>query len=233
MKKLPRLALSWMVTACAACAPTTYLQSPSIPAEHTITVGGSASLDVLPDEACVELTIAAHDTSMLAAHSSLMSNNGALLAELRQRPGLVVEQGTLGYAPEYEGGRLTRYVASTQINVRTRDFAQIADVIGRAATRGLERVEVVYYSTQILAKKADVRTQALGAAREKAQAMAGALGVSLGDVITIQEGDSRTSSATSTNNYLERGAVDRASNTPAPPGSIPLSSSVSVVYRLR
>jgi uncharacterized protein YggE len=222
----------------AACAGPTYLSPQSIPAEHTITVGGSASVDVVPDEACVELTLAARDASMPAAHAALVAGNGALLAELRQRPGLVIEQGAESYAPEYESdpaghSHLARHVASTQVNVRTRDFAQIPDVIGRASPRGLDRVSVVFYSTTIVARKAEVRAQALEAAHEKARAMTAALGVSLGDVVTILEGDSHTSGSVGVGAYLERGAVDKASDKPAPPGAIPLSMSVTVVYRLR
>jgi uncharacterized protein YggE len=221
-----------LVPACMAPA------AQSLPAEHTITVGGSASLDLVPDEACIELTLAAHDASMPAAHTALVASNGALLAELRQTPGLVVEQGATTYAPEYESdpaGRshIARYEASTDVNVRTRDFPRIPDVIGRAAARGLERVNVVYYSTQIVAKKAEVRAQALEAANQKARAMTGVLGVSLGEVVTILEGESRANTATGSSSYLERGAVDKTPAAPAPPGAIPLSTSVTVVYRLR
>jgi uncharacterized protein YggE len=222
----------------SACSGPTYLTAQSVPPEHTITVGGSASLDIVPDEACVELTLAARDASMPPAHATLVASNGALLAELRQRQGLVVEQGAESYATEYDtdpGGRshLARYVASIQVNVRTRDFAQIPDVIGRASPRGLERVAVVYYSTQIVARKAEVRAHALEAAQEKARAMTAALGVSLGDVVTIVEGEGHTNASVGVGNYLERGAVDKTSDTPAPPGSIPLSMNVSVVYKLR
>src|SRR5580704_5808768 len=100
----------FLLPACsllAACAPT-YLSPQSIPAEHTISVGGSASLDVVPDEACVELTVTARDAAMLAAHTALVGNTSALLADLRQRPGLVVEEGAVSYGAEYDsdsGGR--------------------------------------------------------------------------------------------------------------------------------
>ena len=239
MRTLARIAsLTPVLSLLAACGGPTYLSPQTVPAENTITVGGSASLDVMPDEACVELTVTARDAAMLAAHAALVANSDALLADLRQRPGLVVEQGAVSYGTEYDndsGGRshLARYVASAQVNVRTRDFAQIADVIARAAPRGLERVGVVYYSTQIVSKKVEVRAHALEAAREKARAMTATLGVSLGDVVTIVEGDSHTNSSVGTGNYLERGAVDKASDTPAPPGAFPLSGSVSGGYRLR
>jgi len=221
-----------LVNACS-----TYVTAPTVPAEHTITVGGSASIDVVPDEACVELTLTTRDASMPAAHSSLAAASAELSKELQSQSGLVVERGTVSYSPEYdvESGRsrLARYAASNQVNVRLRDFARIPEVIGRAAAHSLDRVSVVYYSTTIAAKKAEVRTHALEAANAKAKAMTSALGVGLGDVITVVEGDGRANGSTGAGSYLERASVDRASDVPAPPGAVPLAVSVNVVYRLR
>jgi uncharacterized protein YggE len=238
VRHLAALAVLLPSALLAACAAPTYLSTQAVPAEHTITVGGAASLDVVPDEACVELTLAARDAAMPAAHAALVGNVDALLADLRLRRGLVVEQGATTYAPEYDSdasGRshLARYVASIQINARTRDFTQIPDAIGRASARGLDRVNVVYYSTQIVGRKAEVRTHALEAAHDKAVAMTRTLGVSLGDVVTIVEGDTRTNASVGVMNYVERGTVDKAPDVPAPPGAIPLSVSVTVVYGLR
>jgi uncharacterized protein YggE len=216
---------------------STYVTAQSVPPEHTIAVAGSASVDVVPDEACVELTLTTRDASMPAAHASLASATAELSKDLQSQSGLVVERGAVTYAPEYdvEGGRsrLARYAASSQVNVRTRDFARIADVIGKAATHALDRVSVVYYSTTIASKKAEVRAHALEAARDKAKAMTSALGVGLGDVVTVVEGDGHANGSTGSMSYLERASVDRASDIPAPPGAVPLSINVNVVYRLR
>jgi uncharacterized protein YggE len=219
----------------SAC--TTYLTAPAVPAEHTITVGGSASVDVVPDEACVELTLTTRDASMPVAHASLASFSADLSKELQSLGGLAVERGAVTYTPEYDldagHSRLARYAASSQINVRLRDFARIPDVIGRAAPRALDRVSVVYYSTTVASKKAEVRAHALEAANEKARAMTSTLGVRLGDVVTIVEGEGHANGSTGSGSYLERASVDRASEVPAPPGAVPLSVSVNVVYRLR
>jgi uncharacterized protein YggE len=226
------VALFLMTSACS-----TYVTAPAVPAEHTITVGGTASLDVVPDEACVELTLATRDASMPAAHASLAATSAELFKELQSQSGLTVERGAVTYTPDYDvdAGRshLARYVASSQVNVRLRDFARIPEVIGRAAAHALDRVSVVYYSTTIASKKAEVRTRALEAANAKARAMTSTLGVGLGDVITVVEGDAHANGATGSNSYLERTSVDRTSDIPAPPGAVPLLVSVNVVYRLR
>src|SRR5690349_882693 len=109
-----------LVLFTSACS--TYVTAQPVPAEHTITVGGSASVDVVPDEACVELTLATRDASMSVAHASLASATAELSKELQSQSGLVVERGAATYTPEYdvESGRshLARYVASSQVNVR-------------------------------------------------------------------------------------------------------------------
>ena len=69
-----------LVNACS-----TYVTAPTVPAEHTITVGGSASIDVVPDEACVELTLTTRDASMPAAHSSLAAASAELSKELQSQ----------------------------------------------------------------------------------------------------------------------------------------------------
>jgi uncharacterized protein len=233
------VALVLSVVCVGACAPaTTYVSAQSVPAEHTITVAGTARVELVPDEACVELTLAARDPSMPAAHARLTEAHDALMAELRQNGALAVENGAIQYAPEYESdgnGRshLARHVATAQVNVRTRDFARIPDVVGRAAARGLERVEVVYYSTEIVNRRAEVRGKALDAAREKARTMAAALDTSLAEVITISEGEARTNARIEVANYLERANTDALPDAPPMPGAIPLTMSVSVVYRLK
>lgn len=233
------LALVLVGLGCAPAPSPVHVSTEPASRDRTITVSGSARLEVVPDEACIEMTLVGRDAAMPKAHQRLREGVGPLLAELKKIPGLVVEEGPTRYAPEYEsdghGGaaRLVRHAASAQINVRTSDFGRIPDIVGRAASQGLDRVEVVLYSTTMVARKAELRARALELAQQKAQAMATALGVSLGEVVTITEGEARSSAAVGVTNYLDRGNVDAAPDAPAPPGAIPLFTSVGVVYRVK
>jgi len=206
--------------------------------DHTIAVGGSARVEIVPNEACIELTLAERDAAVPAAHARLVDDETALLSDLKRDTSLVIEESATTYEPEYETdhdghSHLAHHVASVRLNVRTRDFARIPDVIGHAAARGLDRVGVVYYSTDIVASRAAVRKRALEAARDKALDMAKTLDVELDGVVSIAEGETDAATSVSTATYLERGRVDSAPDVPAPPGSIPLSMSVNVVYRLK
>ncbi len=230
-------AASFSLGGCAGATPVV-LAADGKPVEHTLSVVGSARVEVVPDEACIELTLAARDPSMAAAHAELDRDRGIVSAGLRQDRELVVEDGTIRYEPEYESdgagrSRLARYVAAVQINVRTKSFARIAEVIARGAEHGLDRVNVVYYANDMVARRAEVRARAVEAAKEKARAMAAGLDIALGDVVSVAEGDAQMFASTGPASYLGRGTVDSAPDVPAPPGSIPLSMNVNVVYRLR
>lgn len=234
---LASLAFAAWFVGCGGSTPT-YITAHAAPAERTITVSGTARVELVPNEACIELTLASRDAEMPTAHARLSAGLTALLADLRADDTLRVEQGAVRYAPNYESDSLGRshivgHVATAQVNVRTRDFGRIPDVVGHAAARGLDRVDVVFYATDLVARKAAVRTQALEAARAKAGSMAETLGVSLGDVVTITEGESRTNATIEVANYAAPATTDAVPDAPAPPGAIPLTMTVGVVYRLR
>jgi len=230
-------ALGIALSACGG--PTEIVMSSKLPIDsHTITVVGTARDEITPDEACVELTLAERDTSMQTAHAKLAEDQKAFAHDLSGVTGLVVEESAARYAPEYETdstghSHLARHVASIQINVRTHDFGQIADVLERAAARSLDRADVIYYSTEMVARKGAIRAKALDAARNKARAMAKTLDVDLGEVVTIAEGDATSPTQVGFNAYLDRGRADAAPEVPPPPGAIPLSMTVNVVYRLK
>lgn len=237
-----RFALIWIASTCAVVSGcgTTRLVAPAKSGvdENTITVLGTGRDELVPDEACVELTLAVRDASMSTAHEKLAADDAALVEELKRVPGLVVEESATRYEPEYESDgaghmKLARHMASVQINVRTHEFGRIPDVLGSAATRSLDRADVVYYSTDVVARKAAVRAKALEAARDKARAMAKTLGVDLAEVVTITEGDASSAAQVGITAYLDRGRADAAPDVPPPPGAIPLSVSVNVVFRLK
>ncbi len=224
---------------CAVPSTPTFISSDVAPRDRTITVGGTAKSELVPDEACIEMTLIARDGAMSKAHARLYESLTPALAELRATSGLIVEEGPIRYNPEYETDghagppRLVRHAATAQVNVRTKDFGRIPEVVGRLAARGLDRVEVVFYATDMAAARADLRKRALEATHTKAKAMAETLGAELGEVITITEGDASMGRSIGTANYLDRGGVDAAPDAPAPPGAIPLFTTVGVVYRVK
>jgi len=236
LRALALLPFVLVLAACGGGTPT-YISTTAQPPQRSITVSGTARVELTPDEACIELTLAARDASMPAAHTRLEAGMTALLADLRADHDLRVEQGAVRYAPDYQNDGMGRmhlvgHVATAQVNVRVRDFQKIPEVVGKAAPRGLDRVDVVFYATDLVSRKEEVRRHALEAAHAKADTMASTLGVHLGDVQTITESGASTEVNISVANYVAAATTDALPDQPPVPGSIPLTISVGVVYGL-
>ncbi len=230
------LCFAAFLTACGV--PETTYVSASPAATRSVSVRGSAQLELAPDESCVELTLTARREAIDVSHAELTRQVDALLEVLGEDDAIRTERGAIRYAPFYtnvrsgETRRIAGHVASAQINVRTKDFERIPVVVAHAASRGLERVDVVFYSTELVERKAALRRQALEVARDKAREMADTLDATLGHVVSISEGHTATNVPTVTMNMLVPSPADAAVGQPAPPGAIPLSISMDVVYAL-
>jgi uncharacterized protein len=205
---------------------------------RSLSVVGTARVDLVPDEACVELTFAARDPAMTKAHAALSADVTAFERSVDSKSKLRLERGATRYQAEYasidSGRRLSGYYASQQLNVRTKDFDLIPEVVGLAAAHGLDAVQVVYYDTAMVERKVELREAAIRAARQKAEAMAVAFGVRLGAVRTVREGGGSTGGGfgANINAYAAGPEVDDVS-APTAPGSIPLTLSVEVEFDLQ
>ncbi|MCB9689990.1 MAG: SIMPL domain-containing protein [Alphaproteobacteria bacterium] len=225
-------------TLCACAPPTpTWVAVDGAAPVRTLSVVGTARLDLVPDEACVELTFAARDPSMAKAHQALRADVEAFTTAMASVSSARLEQGATRYETETASDDFGRrrpagYRASQQINVRTKDFDQIPDVVGRASVRGLDAVQVVTYDTAMVERKAELREAAMRAAKEKAAAMAAGFGASLGPVRTVREGSGSSGGfGANVTNYVVRSDVDDV-QPPMAPGTLPLTLSVQVEFDL-
>lgn len=230
------LPLAFLI-ACGAPA-NHYVSASSPPPSRNVSVTGTARLELVPNESCIELTLSARNVAISDSHQELMAHVDSLIETLSDNDALEVERGAIRYAPYYEdhrtahGRRIAGHVATAQINVRTQDFERIPAVVAHAATRGLERVNVLFYSTELVAQKAALRRLALEAARDKAGDMAETLGTSIGEVISIRETGASTNAGAAVANNVVMAPMPSPPDQPPQPGSIPLSISVDVVYGL-
>lgn len=234
--KIRMLPLAFLV-ACGAPA-NHYVTANSPPPARNVSVTGTARIDLVPNESCVELTLSARNIAIDAAHGELMRHVDLLIETLDDVDDLSVERGAIRYSPYYEDHHTSRariiagHAATAQINVRTQDFERIPDIITHAATRGLERVNVQFYSTELVEQKAALLRLALQAARDKAGDMAETLGTSVGAVVSIRETAASMHNRPALANMVVAAPTGSAPALPPQPGSIPLSISVDVVYDL-
>jgi uncharacterized protein YggE len=169
--------------------------------ESVLTVQGSAEVRVVPDFGVVRLGVAEQAPTAEEAQDGVNGGANRIIAVL-QAMGIedgAVQTARLTLSPVYSrqrpnGGEplsIIAYCAANTITVRVEVLERIGDGEGidRALEAGANQLEGVSFELQDeLASRQAVLRNAVGEAREKAQAIADALGVALVSIFSVNEG---------------------------------------------
>ena len=252
--------------ACAALGAFTAFAAPTPGggASGTIAVSGNAQVLVVPDQIELRIGILSHDPTLAKAKADNDARSSAVLTRLRELglPARDVQTDALHIQPEYrsDGSRppeLVRYHVQRHVAVTLREVAKFETVLQSALDAGANEVLNIQFCTTELRKYRDqARQMATRAAREKAQLIAGELGVKVGRPIQISEqwldygwssynyyssyGGGYYSQFRSGGGYMAQNAVasapsgdpggPEASSTAFAPGQIRVSAMVSVTF---
>jgi uncharacterized protein YggE len=234
MKRLAMLALL-----AAACTPnanayTMRLADPQ-PTPRTLTITGSATLDVAPDYLDVHMLVTAEDGRPKNAVTALRAKQIRLLKGLHDA-GVIdsdVKTSQLSLAPTYDDkGRLTGYRAEMSAVASTKDFDKAGDLLEIAATAGATNIATGYHRSDLVEMKERVRTMALEAAKGKAEHSAKVLGIHLEALAGVNEaGGAYTGDGSGVSNTYVAVAntSDRISVNPS---SAPLTITVTLTYEI-
>jgi uncharacterized protein YggE len=211
----------------------------------SLAVEGNGQIRVAPDEATVRLGVVAQDVSARTAQEKANRISNAILTAIEalgvDRKDVQTSQLTLNplYAqarPDPNGTetepRIASYQASYSVMIRLEKLDLIGRVVDAGLTAGANQIEGVTFS---LRDDRPARQRALEAAvqqgRAKAQTLAGALGVKLGEVLEVSEGNVAVTPPVF-EKRLAFQAMDAASSTPVVPGEIAVDASVAIRYRI-
>jgi len=240
---IPVLLAAIALTALPALAqPAPPRAEPPRPFGPAITVEGTAEVRSDPEVATVRLGVVAQAPGAQAAQEKANGNAGAILAAVRALgvPAAAVQTSDLSLSPLYPSGgrqdqetepRIVGYQATNTVSVRLERMDQVGQVIDAGLKAGANRVDGVDFG---LKDEGPARSRALARAvaeaRQKAQAIAGALNVQLGEVIEAMEG----SVGTVTPRFEARGmaAMAASTSTPVSAGQITTAATVTVRYRI-
>jgi uncharacterized protein YggE len=230
--------------------PNVYVSS--IPAEHAISVSGTASKKVAPDLLNIQLRV---QTESVNAKTS-QGDNAAVSAELRTKiKALGVNDSSIqttsysvdpvydstyscdknGYNCHYDS-RLTGYRTTHMLNVELSDLDKGGDLIDAAASAGTNQTFIDYVQftlkdeTRRALQKALLK-EASGEAKSKAESMAQGLGISLGKVLSVSESYSYYPQPV----YYRSAAMDMVSAAPKTElsaGQVDVSASVSTSFEV-
>ena len=188
---LPLAALLLAASAIAGVAQP-HLSRAAGPQDKTITVTGDGKVTVVPDRASFGFSV---DTRAATAADALAKNAGlagAVVAALKNAgvaaADIQTQQVSLSPQTNDDGTKVLGYVASTMVSVETM-IAKAGAVVDAAVGAGATGVSGPSLSrSDADAQYRNALQQAVADAKEKAQALATAGGLTLGGVRTMVEG---------------------------------------------
>ena len=158
-----------------------------------ISVSAQGEASVAPDLAVVSFAVTGMDKELAPTRDDVNGRSSAVLARLREL-GLAdadLNAPDVGIQPEYDyrkGQRLIGYRVTRQMTARVRDLDRLGDVLDGLVGAGVNEVHGAQMTAaDPSAAEHKALEAAVAAARAKAEVMAAAAGVKLGDVARIEE----------------------------------------------
>lgn len=227
------------LAATMACGDETTVQSSNEP-DTGITVSGEGRVSASPDLARLSLGVSALAPSVSEAREQAASALSAMIQSLRDN-GVDeddIQTQQLSIQPEYnfDNGQQTLrgFRVTNIVDVKIREIDRTGEIVDGAAAAGGDTTQIMGLSFTIddpTSLQDQARAEAVEDARQKAQTIADAAGVDLGDPIRISEGGGTVPVP-----VFERGfAADAAQQvgTPIEPGELDVVISVSVTFDLQ
>ncbi len=245
MKSLRILGLTAALVALFAIALPVAAQDPTPPpasgdaaAPGTITVFGSATAEGAPDQATLELGVDTFTTEVGSAFEE-SNNTVRTIVEAIVALGIAEEDiqtanlsvySTSRYNPE--SGDQNGYQVSNTVRVKVRDIELVDDVINAGITNGATSLYGLYFSVADAAPlETQARQQAVAQANARAAELAGLVGATVGEVVSISE-DMGGNPILFAYDRAEAQGMGGGGNAFVAPGQTSVTVGVVVTYRL-
>ena len=195
----------------------------------TITVTGNGTVDSTPDQASFDFGVTTNGATAAQALSSNSARARAIIDALKKAgiPSADIQTTQVSLWPQTSsnGKVITGYQASNSVNV-TAPLGKSGALVDAAVGAGANNVDG---PTLDVAQKSALYNKALDSAlsdaKQKAQAIAGAAGLTLGTVLKVHEGGQSTPVV-----YAEAALAGSKAMPPIEAGTQKIQASVTVTY---
>lgn len=159
-------------------------------------VSGTGKVSVAPDIAKVTLGIEETGQSLKIVQNSVNAKTKTLTDELKKLGIKEADIKTTNYSvyPEYNyesrPARITAYRVSVNYEVKVRDFEKVNEVLVKATDVGANTIGNIAFEVNDETKNEklnEARAEAVKVARQKAEGLSKAAGISLGKLLNISE----------------------------------------------
>lgn len=229
-----------LVPACGVCADGNYMR-----------VSADAEVRVKPDRAAITFGLSQKTENLREGAARLNKVAQQVTAYLLKRgvEDRFIQADSLSIRPVYTeesvyaGVRRSKekpsYELSQTFTVTLEDPSQYEDVLYSLLDMGVNRVEnVSFYSTDTRTHRDEARRLAVKYAKEKAALLAGAAGVKLGKIVSVQEDAvsgwpaARFAASNISQNVYNGAAASEESGSPAT-GMISVKAAVTLTYKVK
>jgi uncharacterized protein len=178
--------------AVGAAVPVAAVTNPAA-AGFGITTSGDATIKVKPDIALLNLGMTADSTSAAEAQAQVAQRVAHVLNAAKDLGIADKDVKTYGYNlnPSYQPNsypKISGYTASEQISFTLRDVTKVGKALDAlAGDAGATNASIQFALDDRKPAEAEARSQAIGDARAKAEAMAKAGGVRVGQLLSVTD----------------------------------------------
>ena len=212
-------------------------QEPCAPPKIVKTTG-TAEIKVTPDRAVIQVGVERQGTTARSAKAAVDNTSRRILAALKAAgvDGKDIQTAYLDLQPTsyYEKRvRINNFTATQSLSVAIGDLSHLDDVMDAVMSAGANRIDgIEYQSTELRKYRDQARDEATKAAKEKAVALAQALGNQVGKTYSIEEvqQDGYSVMAGFAANVAKERTRESAPSTA--PGQLTLTASVIVSFDL-
>ncbi len=225
----------------ATCAGDTTVQNGGDNQQHGVSVAGEGKVQGKPDVAMLSLGVSVLANDVASARDRAANELDAMINSMKAN-GVAdkdIQTQQLNISPEYDytNGRqlLKGFRVSNTVSAKVRDINKTGKVVDDAVAAGGNDVQIQGISFTIDKPddlQSQAREQAIADARSKAETLAKASGVSLGDAISITEGGG-VQPLPASPALLDRAASGAAAETPIQPGELDVTVTVNVVWAIK
>ena len=208
---------------------------------RVVRVIGTADVKTVPDEAVIELGVEKQSVSAAQAKKAAAAAARDVLADLKKNGVVEKDMQTtfLALRPQFnyrKGMRISYFVAEQTISFTVRDLSRLDSLLESLIKAGGNRIDSIHYEVSDLRKYRDeARDLAVKAAREKASALAKALGQEVGKAYSIEEVAQpryEYSGGLMSNTFFEHDKSPAKTGPSTAPGESTISASVVVSFDL-
>jgi len=207
-------------------------------APRLVRVVGTGEVKVVPDRAVIKVGVEKRNINARVAKQLADAATRKILATIRENGINEKDMQTISLSlqPETDygtGRKPAGFVAEETLSITVRDLAKLDSLLESLIQAGGNRIDSIEYETSDLRKYRDqARELAVKAAREKAQALASALGQGIGKAFSIEEIPESGGSHIQGNEFRVASRSGIAGGAATALGEESISASVAVSFEL-